>query len=424
MTVEKVAETSLWTQIATRRMLVCVLLGFSSGLPLYVLLSLLQAWLSSDGLDIKKIAIFSLVQLPYAWKFIWAPVLDRFSFLRLGGWLGHQRSWMFGTQFLLLGLIASLGFFSPKESLLMVFILCFMLSFVGATQDIVLDAHRRNLLSDEEQGLGSSVFVNAYKLAGFVPGSLSLILADHYAWETVFIVTSSFMLVGLIGAYLAPEINRESSLPKTFREAVVGPFVEFFSRDGLKKALWILAFMFLYKLGDVLATALATKFYLDLGFSKTDIGLIAKNAGLWANVVGGLLGGIWMLRMGVNKSLWVFGVVQASVTLCFWVLAQSGNNPWVLGGVIALDAFGTGLGTCALVAFIARETSSKFSATQFALFSSLASMPRVVVSAFTGTIVEVVGGWQPFFILCFFLAIPGMLLLLKVAPWHEQRVAS
>jgi PAT family beta-lactamase induction signal transducer AmpG len=231
-------------------------------------------------------------------------------------------------------------------------------------------------------------------------------------------ITAAFMVVGLLGAYLAPEIIRKQAAPKTLKEAVIGPFVEFFSRGSLQKALWVLAFMFFYKLGDALATALATTFYLELGFTKTEIGLIAKNAGLWANVVGGFAGGIWMLRMGVNKSLWVFGVIQATVTLSFWWLAQVGNDPWVLGTVIAMDAFGTGLGTCALIAFIARETSTQFSATQFALFSSLVSLPRVVISSFTGWIVEAVGGWQPFFILCFLLAIPGMLILLKVAPWR------
>jgi PAT family beta-lactamase induction signal transducer AmpG len=401
-------------------MLVCVFLGISSGLPLYIFLNLIQAWLKTEQISIKDIGLFALVQMPYIWKFLWAPLLDRYELPILSKWLGAQRAWMLLMQTFILVLIVYLGFLNPREDLSLIFFWCCVLAFLSATQDIVLDAYRKHLLSETEQGLGTALFVNAYKLSGFIPGSLSLILADNnWSWSSVFMVTALFMGLGLVGTCLAPHLDLDKKHPRSLRDAVIQPFIEFFSRGTLSQAIWILLFLFFYKLGDALAVSLATTFYLDLGFTKTQIALIAKNAGLWPSIVGGLVGGIWMLRLGVNRSLWVFGVIQAVVILGFWLLAAVGNAPWVLAIVIGLEAFGVGLGTTALVTFIARETSSQFSATQFALFSSLATLPRVVVSSYTGFLVDSLGGWKPFFILCFFLAIPGMLLLFKVAPWNE-----
>ena len=271
-----------------------------------------------------------------------------------------------------------------------------------------------NCCPDAELGIGNAIHVNAYKIAGLVPGSLSLILADHFPWEAVYLITSLFMLPGIIMTLLVsePELN---GMPKTLKAAVIEPFHEFIGR-GLSSSLLILAFIFFYKLGDSMATSLATPFYLDMGFSKTEIGLIAKNAGLWPSVVGGLLGGIWMIRLGVNRSLWVFGIVQMIAILGFAWLAQVGHDKLWLAMVIGFEALGVGLGTAAFVAFIARTTHPLYTATQFALFTSLAAVPRTFVNAATGYIVDYVG-WQAFFLICFFAAIPGMLLLLKVAPW-------
>jgi len=412
---------SVWQQLFTRRMLICVFTGFASGLPLFLLFNLVPAWLRSEQVDLKTIGLFALIQFPYTWKFLWSPFLDRFVLPVLG----RRRGWMLLTQIGLLLVIATLGGFSPQTEMTSIVLFCTLLAFLSATQDIAVDAYRRELLSDAELGLGNAIHVNAYRIAGLVPGSLSLILADHMAWNWVFIITALFMLPGMAMTLLVSEPHRASP-PKTLREAVVEPFHEFITRQGWKSALLILAFLLFYKLGDSMCTALATPFYLDMGFSKSDIGLIAKNAGLWPSIIGGLLGGLWMIRIGINRALWLFGVVQIVSIFGFAWLASIGHHTEItvleraqLALVIGLEALGVGLGTVAYVAFMAHTTHPAYTATQFALFTSLMAMPRTFANAATGWLVETMG-WTNFFFLCALLAIPGMLLLLKVAPWHEK----
>jgi PAT family beta-lactamase induction signal transducer AmpG len=416
---------SVWQQFFTKRMLICVFTGFSSGLPLYLLFNLVPAWLRSEHVDLKTIGLFALIQFPYTWKFLWSPFLDRYV-LPL---LGRRRGWMLLTQIGLLLVIAAMGGFSPQSDLRTIAWIATLLALLSATQDIVLDAYRRELLSDAELGLGNSVHVNAYRIAGLVPGSLSLILADSLPWSMVFIVTALFMLPGLVMTLLVKEPHRATP-PKTLRAAVVEPFHEFITREGWNSALLILAFLFFYKLGDSMCTALATPFYMDMGFTKTQIGLIAKNAGLWPAVIGGLLGGLWMVKIGINRALWLFGVVQLVSIFGFAWLASIGHHDEItsielaqLAFVIGLEALGVGLGTAAFVAFIARSTHPAYTATQFALFTSLAAMPRTFANAATGWLIEAMG-WTGFFLLCAVLAVPGMLLLLKVAPWKTQKSLS
>jgi PAT family beta-lactamase induction signal transducer AmpG len=410
------------TPLLTRKMLICVFTGFSSGLPLYLLLNLLPAWLRTEGISLKAIGLFALIQFPYTWKFLWSPFLDRYAL----PWLGRRRGWMFVTQAGLVLLIAALGLFAPQADLQAIAVVAVLLAFVSATQDIVLDAYRRELLGEVELGLGNSVHVNAYRIAGLVPGSLSLILADHLPWGQVFAITALFMLPGMAMTLAVAEPMLAGRLPKTLREAVVEPFREFVGRAGWREAALILAFIFLYKLGDSLCTALATPFYLDMGFSKSEIGLVAKHAGLWPAVIGGLLGGLWMVRLGINRALWLFGVVQVVSIFGFAWLAWIGHNETVgaaqltqLALVIGFEAAGVGLGTAAFVAFIARATNPLYTATQFALFTSLAAVPRTVINASAGWLVEQMG-WFGFFLLCAVLAVPGMLLLFKVAPWQKS----
>ncbi|MFC7418852.1 AmpG family muropeptide MFS transporter [Iodobacter arcticus] len=407
--------TTHWKSLLfSRRMLICVFTGFASGLPLYILLNLVPAWLKSEGVNLKAIGFFALIQFPFTWKFIWAPLLDRYA---LPG-LGRRRGWMLLTQVALLFLIGSLGLFNPKLDIWSIAYLATALAFFSASQDIVLDAYRREILSDEELGLGTSVHVNAYRIASLIPGAFSLILADHLPWAQVFMITGLFMLPGIVMTLLVsePQLVRP---PKTLREAVIEPFHEFMTRHGWRNALWILAFIFLYKLGDSMATALATPFYLELGFSKTEIGVIAKNAGLWPAVFGGIVGGVWMLKLGINRALWLFGVVQVVSILGFAWLATMGADKVALATVIAFEALGVGLGTAAFTAYIARTTDARYTATQFALFTSLAAVPRTFINASTGWLVEQMG-WINFFFLCTALAIPGMLLLFKVAPWNSE----
>ena len=284
--------------LLTRKMLICIFTGFSSGLPLYLLLNLLPAWLRSEGVDLKTIGFFALIQFPYTWKFLWSPLLDRYA---VPGF-GRRRGWMLVTQIGLLLTIGGLGGLNPQQNIWPILWLAALLAFLSATQDIALDAVRREILDDAELGLGNAVHVNAYRIAGLIPGSLSLILADRLPWNEVFWITSSFMLPGMLMAWRVNEPG-VGGQPKTLREAVTEPFREFIERQGWNSALMVLAFIFLYKLGDSLCTALATPFYLDMGFTKTDIGLIAKHAGLWPAVFGALLGGIWMVRLGINRAL-------------------------------------------------------------------------------------------------------------------------
>ncbi len=404
-------------------MLICIFLGFSSGLPLYLLLQLLPAWLRSEGLNLKTIAAFAFIQLPYTWKFMWAPLMDRYNLIAP---LGRRRSWMLVTQLALLLSIIAYGFNQPKLDIKSIAVISTLLAFFSASQDIVIDAFRREILSDNELGLGNSVHVNAYRIAGLVPGSLALILADHLPWSSVFWIVALFMLPGIVMTMLVKE-PQAAVVPKTLYASVVEPFHEFIQRAGWQHAAWVLLFILLYKLGDSMATALATPFYIDMGFSKTDIGTIAKGSGLAMQIAGAFVGGIWMLKLGINRALWVFGLVQAVVILGFaWLaaagpfMAIDGAERSMLAIVIGAEAFGVGLGTAAYVAYMARETNPSYTATQLALFTSLSAVPRSIFNALTGGMVESYG-WLNFFYVCTLLAIPGMLLLFKVAPWNAVK---
>ena len=384
-----------------KRMLACVMLGFSSGLPLYLLFQLLPAWLRTEGLDLKTIAVFSLIQLPYTWKFIWAPLMDRYNLIAP---MGRRRSWMLITQVALFVTICAYGFADPKLNITSIAVISTLVALFSASQDIVIDAFRREILSDEELGLGNSVHVNAYRISGLVPGSLALILSDHLPWSSVFWIVALFMIPGIL----------------------IEPFTEFINRAGIKHALLVLLFILLYKLGDSMATALATPFYIDMGFSNTDIGAIVKGSGLVMQIIGGFIGGFWMLKVGINRGLWVFGVVQLVTILGFAWLANAGpfevvgvTERWMLAMVIGGEALGVGLGTVAYVAYMARETNPAYTATQLALFTSLSAVPRSIFNAMTGGMVEALG-WETFFYVCTLLAIPGMLLLFKVAPWNTR----
>jgi PAT family beta-lactamase induction signal transducer AmpG len=401
--------------ILNRRMLICVFTGFTSGLPLYVLFQLVPGWLRVEGVGLAEIGFFALVQFPYAWKFLWSPFMDRFTL----PFLGHRRGWMLLTQGFLLISIGLLGFTKPDLNLWAVAYLSAAVAFFSASQDIVLDAYRRELLPDVELGLGNSIHVQAYRFSGLVPGALGLILADHFEWQIVFVIIAMFMLIGIVLTLVIDEAIENPTPPQSMRDAVFDPFRDFIGRSGLKPALLVLAFLFLYKLGDNLATALQTPFFVDVGFTLTEIGAIAKSAGLIAAIVGGMAGGLIMVKLPINRALWLFGVVQITSIFGFALLSTLGANPWMLGVVVAFEYLGVGLGSAALIAFMARTTNPAFAATQLALFTALASVPRVFANAVTGVIVEAIG-WTSFFLFCAACAVPGMLLLFKVAPWNED----
>lgn len=413
---DRARRESLREAVLNRRMLICVFTGFTSGMPLYVLFQLVPGWLRVEGVGLAEIGFFALVQFPYTWKFLWSPFMDRFTL----PFLGHRRGWMLVTQVLLLASIAILGFIRPDLNLWTIAYLSAAIAFFSASQDIVLDAYRRELLPDVELGLGNSIHVQAYRLSGLVPGALGLILADYFAWHIVFVIIALFMLIGIVMTLVIDEAIAEPTPPKTMRDAVIEPFRDFIGRAGLKSALLVLAFLFLYKLGDNMATALQTPFFIDVGFTLTQIGAIAKTAGLVAAIAGGMIGGLIMVKLPINRALWLFGFVQIASILGFAVLSEVGANPWMLGIVVIFEYLGVGLGSAALIAFMAKTTNPAFAATQLALFTALVSVPRVFANAVTGVIVEHTG-WTSFFLLCTALAVPGMLLLLRVAPWNEER---
>jgi len=429
---ERSEKAPWYAFLLSPRLLICVLQGFSSGLPLYVLVQLVPGWLRREGVDLSTIALFSLATLPYTWKFVWSPLVDRFK-LPL---FGRRRGWAIASQTLLFFTTAQFGAVEPTSTSAIV-VLMFATALFGATQDIVLDAYRREMLADDELGTGNSFFINAYRLSSLVPGSLAFVLADRMPWSGVFLVVATFMLVGIVTMLFVPETADDGTAPRSLGAAVVEPFREFFTRGGVKTALLVLAFLFLYKLGDNMAVALQTPFFIDVGFSLTQIGTIAKFTILGASIVATAIGGLIMLRLPINKSLWVFGVVQLTSSLGFALLAKVGPNPYLLAATASYEYLGVGLGTVALTAFIAQQTSRSFTATQLALLTSLTAVPRTVASSITGIVIEglsgceraacahdaLMRGWAEFFFLCTAVGIPGMLILIKVAPWSGTAAA-
>ena len=418
------SKNQLLKEIFSKKMALCLSLGFASGMPLFVVLTLLGAYLRKEGVNLKEIGLFSLIMIPYTWKFVWSPLVDRYNLFHFG----RRRSWMLISQIAVFFSIFLLGQFSPKTSLSVIAIVSVILSFASATQDIVIDAYRREILTDRELGLGTSLFITASRASSLVPGGLSLVIAQFLSWSDVFFITAAFMLPALVVTLFIKEPETINA-PRNLRQAIIEPFREFKDRRGLNSMFLIILFVFCYKLGDSMATALATPFYIDLHYDLLTIGLVAKNAGLWSMLIGGILGGVIMLKTGINKALWYFGFGQLITILGFVILAHEGigsdtaPSVFLLAFVIIAECLGAGLGTSAFVAFLSAQTNKTYAATQFALLTSLSAVPRTFCNATTGYIVEFMG-WENFFIFCTVLAIPGMLLLLKVAPFKSEPKSS
>lgn len=406
-------KSALLQQVFSPRMLVSLLMGFSCGVPLLLTLSVLQAWMKEEGVDLSVIGLFALVGLPYTLKFLWAPVLDRFTL----PFFGRRRGWLLVVQLLLMLALVVLGSTNPSQNPWMVALAALLVTFFSASQDIVVDAYRREDLSDNELGLGSSLYVNGYRVGMLLAGSGGLILADYISFGQVYMVMAASLGVGVLTTVLCREPTVEETLPTTFRESVIQPFVEYFSRSG---AWLILLFILLYKVGDQMASTMTVPFYLDIGFTKTQIGAVAKLFGFWATIIGGLLGGIIMLHAGIIRSLWIFGVLQAVSTVGFSILAVWGPSLSGLAAVIAFENLSGGMGTAAYVAYMASLTNKKFTATQYALLSSLMGVPRVLASAPTGFMAQSMG-WVLFFACCAAVAIPGLFLLHWVAKLYQHK---
>lgn len=388
------------------RMLVALLMGFSSGLPLLLTGSVLQAWLKDGGIDLTRIGLFALVGLPYTLKFLWSPLFDRYTPL-----LGRRRGWLALMQIALAGALFLLGSAQPTaDHLWLVMVAGLLVSFFSASQDIVVDAYRRESLGESELGLGSALYVNGYRVGMLLAGGGGLILADWLSFEAMYRLMAGCMLACVAVTLLAPEPPLPDGHPRSLREAVVLPFKDYFARQG---AWLILAFILLYKLGDTMASAMTVPFYLDLGYTKTEIGAVVKLFGFWATIAGGTLGGIWILRAGMRQALWVFGIGQMLSTLGFVILAYCPLSVGALAAVVAVENLTAGMGTAAFVGFMAALTDRRFTATQYALLTSLMGVPRVLLAAPTGWFAQELG-WPVFFLLCALIAIPGLLLLRPV----------
>ncbi len=411
------AGRTLLQVIFSSRMLVALLMGFSSGLPLLLTVTLLQAWMKEEGVDLGTIGLFSLVGLPYTLKFLWAPLLDRFT---LYPRLGRRRSWLLLTQILLILAVVGLGMTQPAVNPWQVAFAALLVTFLSASQDIVVDAYRRESLADEEQGLGASLYVNGYRVGMLLASGGGLILADHLPFSAVYALLAGTLLIGVVTTLFCREPEVAAGTPRTLYEAVVQPFVEYFSRQD---AVLILLFIVLYKLGDMMASTMTTPFFLDLGFSKTEIGAVVKLFGFWALVGGGLLGGVLMLRLGIYRSLWLFGILQAVSVSTLAVLANLGHNLIGLATVVTFENLSFGMGTTAYLAFMASLTNKKFTATQYALMSSLMGIPRVVLAAPTGYLAEMMN-WETYFIFCTLCALPGLWLLTRFRGWLAQEAET
>lgn len=385
------------------RMLVAAFMGFASGLPLLLTGSVLQAWMNEEGVDLGTIGLFALVGLPYTLKFLWAPLMDRFT----PNGLGRRRGWLLIFQLLLIASLLVLSLAQPAIDPWWLAVAALLVTFFSASQDIVIDAYRREALADDEQGLGASLYVNGYRVGMLLASGGGLILADHMSFSQVYQLMAAFMFVGVATTLFAPEPAPAEGVPSTLREAVVQPFIEYFLR---RDAVLILAFILLYKIGDTMASHMTTPFYLDLGFSKTEIGTVVKLFGFWATIAGGLIGGVLIMRLGIFRALWVFGILQGVSTAGFAVLAQMGASLSGLAAVITFENLSGGMGTAAYIAYMASLTNKKFTATQYALLSSLMGVPRVIAAAPTGYLADSLG-WAPFFIGCALIAVPGLLLL-------------
>ena len=410
------AIQSLLKVFESRKMAALLLLGFASGLPLLLIGSTLKTWMTLEKVDLGAIGWFSLASLPFSFKFLWSPFLDRFTL----PFLGRRRGWLILTQIALIFAIALLGLQQPKQALQLVAINAIVIAFLSATQDIATDAYRTDVLTNLELGAGAAVSTLGYRIGMIAAGSLALMLADQMPWSSVYLIMAGMMAIGIFATLLAPE-PQETSPPASLADAVILPLGEFFQRQGVLYGVLILLFITLYKLGDALLSNMATPFLVTIGFTKTDIGAIQLGMGLIANIVGALLGGSILSKIGINRSLWVFGVLQAVRNLAYFFLSLVGKNYQVMVLAINIEQFCGGLGTTAFVAFLMSLCNQRFSATQYALLSSLMAVSRDILAAPGGEIVKSTS-WSMFFLISIFAALPGLMLLPVFAPWNPQPV--
>lgn len=388
---------------SNKRFLFVFLLGFSSGLPIALTRGTLQAWLSDSGVDLKTIGIFALVGYPYTFKFVWSPLMVRFA----PSFLGLRRSWILITQVSLIALLFAMSFFQPANNIQAIALICVLIAFFGASQDIMIDGYRAEVLEKDELGTGAGLAITGYRIAMIVSGAAALILADHFSWPAVYRIMAGVMFACVIANILAPEPTAPIKTPPTLKAAVLDPLLEYFKRPY---ALEILGFIVLYKIGSVMAMALQTKFLLGLGFTKSDIGYVAKGLGLVATILGSIVGGMVVDKIGMKKGLIYLGIFQGASILSFSWLYQVGLNYPVMAFSMGFENFCSGLANAGYIAYLMRLCNKQHSTTQYALLSSLAAIPVIFSAASTGYIVDYIG-WSNFFIFCALIDIPSLILI-------------
>jgi PAT family beta-lactamase induction signal transducer AmpG len=394
------------------RLLALLLLGFSSGLPSGLTGSTLQAWMSKEHIDLAVIGLFSLVGVPYSLKFLWAPIMDRY----VPPFLGRRRGWLLVTQVALLITIVLFGCSSPREHLGVTAFLALLTAFFSASQDIVVDAYRADILEPEELGPGTATNVLGYRIAMIVSGAVALSLGDHLPWRVVYFIMAAAMSVGIITSLFAPEPKTPQGAPQSIAEAYSQPFFEFFKRSG---AIEVVLFTVFYKLDAVLTVALQTVFMLGLGFTGTDIGVVTKGFGVVATILGTLVGGALMVRLGLKRSLWLFGFSQAFAGLSFLALALAGHSYPLMVTAIAVENACSGMGNAAYGGFLLSQCDRRYSAAQYALLSSLMAFTRTVLSAPSGYMAGHLG-WPAYYVVCIFASAPAFLLLLRYDRWQNH----
>lgn len=402
---------------AQPKMAALIFLGFASGLPFNLIGNgkAFQAWMTASGVDLTKIGLFSMVGLPYSLKFLWAPVLDRY----VPPILGRRRGWLLITQILLLVAIAAMSVHDPKTGLQALAVNAVLIALFSASQDIAGDAYRTDVLTDREMGAGAAIWVLGYRVALLLTGSLSFILAERLSWGTVYAILSALMLVGIVATMLAKEPAMKEAPPKSLGEAVAMPFGDFFNRSGVVFGIVVLLFIVLYKYADALAGSMTTPFLLKTGFTQTEVGVVFGGAGLLATIAGSIVAGATIARLGINKSLWLFAIFQAVSNLTYYGLALAGRNHTYMVAAIVIENFGVGLVSSALVAYIMSMCNRRYSATQFALLSSLVAASRDILVAPGGHLADTYG-WPSFFLITVVAGLPCILLLPFVAPWSRE----
>lgn len=412
----KAKQVSIWKSLLSKKMLITMLMGFSSGLPLLLTGKTLQLWMADVGVDLKTIGFFAMAGIPASFKFLWSPLMDRFSIQGFG----RRRTWLVISQISLTVALLIVASTDPKNNLYQMAVMAVLVAFFSASQDVAVDAYRRESLDDSELGLGSTFYVYGYRIAMYISGGVAILLAAKMSWSSVYYIMAAMMAVGLVTTFWAPEPVVDQPMPKSMREAVVEPFKEFLSRHG---AILILLFIILYKIGDNMAGGMLNPYYIKMGYSKEEIAYVAKTLGLVSTLSGSFLGGALILRLGLYNSLWLFGLLQATSTAMFAVLSVIEKSTVVFASVVVAEDLTGGMGTAAFVAFMGSMTNKKFTATQYALLSSFMGVPRTIFSSYSGMLAELLG-WQYFFVSCGLMAIPGLIMIYFMKRLNQNTTIS